>query len=296
MTAYTRQIQHPLAAEGPAAVRNGLAASLRAPAPLLRILLLLIAAGLTGWAAYARTERYLGILEPDRVIAMDDFPEISGIAYWPERGTLIGVGDNGEVAEITLQGKVLRKRIHAGYDFEDVFLPPRSDRILAIDEQRNRLVALRLDDFGIASERQVPGDFTLTRHKNKRFEGMAMAGEPPHLILANEFPPAVTLFGPASDVPQRTVLLGARSVSSILPGPRGELLLVSRENGLLLLDADGATIGDWWHPVEYHHIEGAALVPGFGLVLCIDRNPGVLLVFSSIRDWQDLRHVVASRD
>lgn len=294
MTAFLRQIRHPLQIEKRAVVRYGHSAHLRAQASLARVLLLLIVASLSGWAAYTRSERYLGVLEPDQVIAIDDFPEISGIAYWPQRGTLIGVGDNGEVAELTLQGKVLRKRVHDKRDFEDVYLPPQSGRALAIDEQHNRLVTLRLDDFGIEAERSVPNDFSLTRHKNKRFEGMAMAGNPPHLVLGNEFPPAVTLFDPRSGAPLRTVLLGARSLSGVIPGPQGELLLVSRENGLLMLDADGATVGDGWHPVEYHHIEGAALVPGFGLVLCIDRNPGVLLVFSAIRDWQALRHVFAS--
>lgn len=287
--AYPQHDSH--IAAGKSAGRADFFAGLRSKSPFLRTLLLLIAAGLAGWAAYQRTERYLGVLEPDRVMAIDDFPEISGIAWWSARGTLIGVGDNGEVAELTLQGRVLRKRIHEKRDFEDVYLLPDSGRALAIDEQRNRLVTLRLEDFGIEAEQGVPHDFSLTRHRNKSFEGMAMAGNPPRLILANEFPPAVTLLEPRTGAPLRTVLLGARSVSGVISGPQGELLLVSRENGLLLLDADGHTIGDGWHPVEYHHIEGAALVPGFGLVLCIDRNPGVLLVFSTIRDWQDLRHV-----
>lgn len=81
-----------------------------------------------------------------------------------------------------------------------------------------------------------------------------------------------------------------------LPGFRfrlGLLLVVSREHGLMLLGADGRPEGSW-HPVDYHYIEGAALVPGFGLVVCVDRTPGVLLVFSSIRDWPSLHHALAS--
>lgn len=291
MTDVAYPQHHSRTAAGKSADPAGLFAGLRSLSPLLRTLLLLTAAGLAGWSAYERTEHYLGVLEPDRVIVIDDFPEISGIAWWPAHGTLIGVGDNGEVAELSLQGKVLRKRTHEKRDFEDLVLLPEAGQALAIDEQGNRLVTLRLDDFGIETERSVPHDFSLTRHRNKRFEGMAMAGNPPRLILANESPPAVTMLDPHTGDPQRTVLLGAKSVSGVIAGPQGELLLVSRENGLLLLDADGNTVGKGWHPVEYHHIEGAALVPGFGLVLCIDRNPGVLLVFSAIRDWQDLRHV-----
>lgn len=295
MTVDTHQIGRPFEADESASASRNFA-GLPSLTPLLRALLLIVAAGLAGWAAYTRTERYLGILEPDQVVVIDDFPEISGIAYWPEQDTLIGVGDNGEVAELTLQGRVLHKRIHEKRDFEDVFLLPGSDFALVIEEQRNLLVTLRLDDFSIVSERPVPGDFSLTRHRNKSFEGMALTGTPPRLILANEWPPVVTLFDPDSGAPLRTVLLGAHSISGVMPGPQGELLLVSRDNGLLMLDANGATIGGGWHPVEYHHIEGAALVPGLGLVLCVDRNPGVLLVFSSIRNWQDLRHALASRD
>ena len=290
MAVLLPQSTHPFEPGKPTALHE-LPAGFRAQTPWLRLLLLLIAASLMSWTGYTRFERYLGILEPDQIIAIDDFPEISGIAWWPPRGTLIGVGDNGEVAELTLQGKVLRKRIHDKHDFEDLFLLPGSGQALVVDEQNNRLVTLRLEDFGIEDEQSVPNDFHLTRHRNKSFEGMAMAGNPPLLIFANELPPAVTLLDPRAGVPLRTILLGAKSVSGVIPGPRGDLLLVSRENGLLLLDANGATVGDGWHPVEFHHIEGAALVPGFGLVLCVDRNPGVLLVFSAIRDWLDLRHV-----
>ncbi|MBI4988818.1 MAG: SdiA-regulated domain-containing protein [Rhodocyclales bacterium] len=239
-------------------------------------------------------ERRLGILDPNRVIAIDDFPEISGIAYWAERGTLIGVGDNGEIAEITLQGKVLRKRMHRDRDFEDVALLDQPGLALAIDEQHNQLLTVRLADFEIVAQAGVPNGFSLTRHRNKSFEALALTGQPPRLVLGNEFPPAVARFGTDRIAPPHTVLLGARSISGVLPGPQGELLVVSRENGLLLLDADGNAVGDGWRPVPYRFFEGAAMVPGVGLVLCVDRNPGILLIFSSLQDWPALRHAFAS--
>lgn len=260
---------------------------------LLAVLLLLIAAGLVAWATYACIERYLGVLVPDRMVVIDDFPQISGIAYWPEHGTLIGVGDNGEVAELDLNGKVLRKRIQTGRGFEDIAMLPEPGLALVIDGQSNRLVTLRLADLRIDSERAVPNGFAPTWRRDERFEGMALAGNPPRLILGNAFPPAVTPLDVASGTVRRSVLLGARSISAVLSGPSGEMLVVSRESGLLMLDADGHTVWERWRPVAYRHLEGAALVPGVGLVLCAGRDPGVLLVFSAIRDWQDLRHVFA---
>lgn len=264
----------------------------RLPGFGFRLGLLLLLALLAAWSGYAATERYLGVLEPDRVIAIDDFPEISGIAYWPERDTLIGVGDNGEIAELSLQGRVLRKRMHPGRDFEDVVLLPGARRVLAIDEQEARLLTLSLEDFSVVAEREVPAGLAVTRHRNKSFEGLALAGAPPQIVLGNEFPPAIVRADGGGRLP-RTSLLGARSLSGVIAGPEGELLVVSREHGLMLLDADGRPSGKW-RPIEYHHIEGAALVPGFGLVLCVDRSPGVLLVFSSIKDWPSLRHALAS--
>lgn len=270
--------------------RRPRAAAWRSPRRFAFGLLLALLFVLAAVAGYRAMEHRLGILEPDRVIVIDDFPEVSGIAYRQGSGTLIGVGDNGEIAEITLEGRVLRKRIHAGRDFEDVALLAGHRQALAIDEQHGRLLTIALDDFSIVAEREQP--VSLTRHMNKSIEGLALAGDPQRLVLGNEFPPAVVFPGEAGQA-TRTLLLGAASLSGVIAGPRGELLLISRENGLMLLDAGGRPAGRW-HPVEYHHIEGAALVPGFGLLLCVDRNPGVLLVYSAIRDWDSLRHALAS--
>ncbi|MBZ0131070.1 MAG: SdiA-regulated domain-containing protein [Rhodocyclaceae bacterium] len=264
--------------------------ALGVPAPgLISLLVVLL---LAAWVGYAATERRLGILEPDRIVAIDDFPELSGIAYLPGSGTLLGVGDNGEIAEISLEGKVLRKRLHANRDFEDIVLLAHPDLALATDEQHALLVTISLTDLSIIEEHGIPAGFSLTRHKNKSVEGLALAGEPPRLVLANEYPPAITFFSGTS-VPPRTVLLGAASVSGVIAGPSGELLVISRENGLMLLDAEGQPQSGW-RPVEYHHIEGAAFVPGIGLVLCVDRNPGILLIFSAIKDWDALRHALVS--
>lgn len=252
--------------------------------PRFRLVLPLIAA-LAAAIGYTALERRLGVLEPDRVVAIDDFPEISGIAWWPERGTLIGVGDNGQITELTAEGKVLRKRFHPGRDFEDVVLLP-DRRVQAVDEQHARLLTVSLDDFSIVAEQGLPAGASLTRRTNKSIEGLALTAR--HSVYANEYPPALVFSGAPGEAPSPPLLLGAKSLSGAIAGPRGELLLVSRENGLLLLDAAGRPAGDW-RPVEYHHIEGAALVPGFGLVLCADRNPGILLVYSAIQDWDALR-------
>lgn len=255
--------------------------------PWLRVLLLSLLAGLSAWAAHAKALHFFGIMAPDRVIAIDGFPGISGIVFWPERGTLVGVSSNGGVAELTLQGKVLRKRIHENRDFEDIALQGRPGRALIIETQHSRLDTLRLDDFEIVEQTALPDGSSAA-------QGVAWSGNPPRLVLGTAFPPMLKLFRPNAEARERTLLFGAESVSSVIAGPGGELLLVSPDNGLLLLNADGSAAGGWWKPLQHRHMTGAAMVPGTGLVICAGRDPGVLLVFSSIKDWQALRHALSS--
>jgi hypothetical protein len=265
------------------------------PVLILRLLipLLIAVAAMTG---YLGTERRLGILHPDQIINIDDFPQMSGMAYWSEHGTLIGVG-NHQIAEISLQGRVLRKRGHAGYAFADVALLPDAERTIVVDAQVNRLVTFSLADFAIVSEKSMPQDPSLPWRKGQQYAGIAMTGVPPRvgLVLGNEYPPALVFFGADWEKQERTLLLGANSISGVISGPQGELLLVSKENGFLLLDAQGNMVGKGWRPVASSLIKSAALVPNVGLIVCEAGSPGRLLIFSSIKNWQDLLDAFKSR-
>lgn len=116
-----------------------------------------------------------------------------------------------------------------------------------------------------------------------------------HLVSANEHPPALVFRDVNFDKQERTLLLGPQSVSSVIAGGQGELLLVSRENGLMMLDAQGNVVGKGWRPVSYPYIASAAFVPNVGLTLCATRTPEKLLIFSSINSWQDLLDAFKNR-
>jgi hypothetical protein len=255
----------------------------------------LLLAAVAATAGYLGVERRFNILEPDQIINLDDFPGISGIAYWPGPGTLIGVGGNQQIAEISLKGHILRKRAYPEYALKDVALVPHAESAVAIDERGNRLLTFGLADFSLISEKNIAEKPSFAWSNSKQYEGVALIGDPPRLVLSNEYPPVLAFFDAASEKIERASLLGSRSISSVIAGPQGELLLVSREDGLMLLDAQGNVVGDGWRPVSYQFIEGAALVPNLGLIICADRAPGKLLVFSSIKNWQDLLNVFKNK-
>jgi hypothetical protein len=117
----------------------------------------------------------------------------------------------------------------------------------------------------------------------------------PGWVRGSEAQPTLDFIEKNGGIPQRTLLLGAHSISSVIAGPQGELLLVSKENGLLMLDAQGAVVGKGWRPVSSRFIKGAALEPKLGLIVCEDRTPGKLLIFSSIKNWQDLLDAFKNR-
>lgn len=254
--------------------------------PLLRALLLLLLAGAAAWVAHGRTLRYFGILAPDRVIRVDAFPGLSGIAYWPEKGTLVGVSARGGVAELSLEGKVQRKRIHERQRFEDVALQESTGQALIVDAQDGQLDIVRLADFEIVARSPLPPGGPIS--------ALALHGLPPGLAIGRSFPPSLSLYRPDSKAPPLTLLLGSESLAGVLAGPDGEFLLASRENGLMLVKSDGSAVGGWWKPLQASRVTGAALVPGVGLLVCADGDPGRLLVFSSIKNWQDLRHALSS--
>lgn len=59
--------------------------------PLHRLLIPALALLLAAVAGSVALECRMGVLEPDRIVAIDNFLEISGIVWWPEHGTLVGV-------------------------------------------------------------------------------------------------------------------------------------------------------------------------------------------------------------
>lgn len=171
------------------------------PVLILQLLIPILIA-VAGVAGYIGLERRLGILQPDRIIGIDDLPGISKTVFGP-------------------------------------------------------------------------GCSTLPKYSQ-------------HLFPGHEHIPALLLNDADLNKGEHALLMGSQSLSSVIARGEGELLLVSQEDGLLILDAQGSTVGKGWRPVAYDSVKSAALIPEVGLVICATGTPEKLLVFSSINSWQDL--------
>lgn len=257
------------------------------------VIILLLVAG-TSVAAFFASEKYLHKLTPDRVVRLDGVSGLSGITYWPAHNTLIGVTNNGELAEIALDGKVLRRRLDHQRELGDIVLDSEPGYALVIDAQEGRLLRLNLADLHFLTETPPDVDAPSAPSQQTRVEGLAIERASGRLILASNAPPAALLFTDNPEAtPRDAVLLNTPSVSSVISGDSGQLLVVSPDNGLLLTSADGTPAGHW-RPVTGQPITGATLVPGLGLVLATAHEPAQLLIFSSLATWEDVRRALES--
>ncbi len=200
------------------------------------------------------------ILVADSVAVLPEFPQISGIVYWPEHATLIGVGDGadglGQISEFTLNGKMIRTQTYAHYDLKDIMLSGEQGYAIVTDERARRVLKLRLSDLAIVEDHYYPR-FPGQGH-NHQFEGITKPKGAPGFVFANENnPTGLVYFSDLHAPPDWVSVLGAKTVSSVITDDQGNLLLVSRDNGLLLTTQQGSPLGEW-HPVRGSHMEGVA--------------------------------------
>jgi uncharacterized protein YjiK len=263
-------------------------------APLIVIVLFVTVSAVS----YNLVLKRFSVLVADKVVELPGFPQISGIVYWPERSTLIGVGDgnggNSEIAEFTPTGRMIRSRFYVEHDLEDIVLSSENGYAYVTNEQARTLADIRLSDFAIVHETAITYPRFPGQRHNHQFEGVVQPKGGSGFVFANEeFPAGLEYFSDLTAPPKWIFVLGAKTVSSVITDDQGNLLVVSRERGLLLTTPDGRPLGRW-HPVRARHIEGAALVPGVGLILCTDHTPGELLIFSNLDSWEKIRHVLSS--
>ena len=124
-------------------------------APLIVIVLLVTAF----FVSHDLVLKRFSVLVADKVVELPAFPQLSGMVYWPEHGTIIGVGDgdgeHGEIAEFTPTGEMLRSQFYAGHDLEDIVLPDENGHAFVTNEQERTLVDIRLSDFAIMQESPI---------------------------------------------------------------------------------------------------------------------------------------------
>ncbi len=263
--------------------------------PFLVIILLVVTFSLS----YRFVLKRFSMLVADSVVVLPAFPQISGVVYWPEHATIIGVGDGenglGQISEFTLAGEMIQTKTYAHHDLEDIVLSDEQGYAFVTDERYRRVLKVRLSDLTIMEETAITYPHFPGQGPNRQFEGITKPKGAPGFVFANEKgPTGLVYFSDLTAPPVWVSVLGAKTVSSVITDDQGNMLLVSRELGLLLATPDGRPMGEWHSVRGSSHMEGVALVPGVGLIICTDETPGRLFILSTLDSWEAIRHALSS--
>ena len=220
-------------------------------------------------------------LRPAKVVTVENFRQISDLAWLEDSKTFIAVSDKGLIGEVDLEGNVLSMRLYTDYDMESVtVLPGRTDQVLVMDECSSRLLWFSVPELEMVREQALPDEAFISKKCNRQIEGLALHGDD-GVVLANEHPATLLFFDRALTKLRRSVSTDTRYISEVIALYDGTLLVVSRDAGLRLYSAEGEALGPW-QSVSHGRKEGGTFVPGHGLVLCIDEDPSLLLFFPDI--------------
>jgi uncharacterized protein YjiK len=231
---------------------------------------------------------------PDRVVTVEGVKGLSGIVYRPDTATLVGLAGRGEVVEMDLEGRVLRRSRSGNAALKDIVQAAQPGYALLFDARGQRVLRLRLFDLSVVEDDAISAAGSPPETAGGDFDGIARAGEALQWVLVNESHPASLAFTPDLQYKARkTYLPGTPSVSGVISDASGNLLLLSRESGLAMLSAGGGHRGAW-RPINVEGAAGVALVPGRGLIVCTDTNPSELLIFRDLSSWQRIRDALDS--
>ncbi len=93
-------------------------------------------------------------------IDKESFNEPSGIVYDDRRGTLFVVGDEGDICEMTTDGKMLKqKALRRGADFEGLARVPRTGLLYVAIEGEEKILEVSPEDFEPLREFSIPRQF-----------------------------------------------------------------------------------------------------------------------------------------
>jgi uncharacterized protein YjiK len=230
-------------------------------------------------------ERQESIWLPDYQVVIDAKPltgmekdEASDIAYDPQTKTLFSVmGKNPFLAELSLQGDVLRKMPLVGWSNPEGVTVLGNGLLAIVDEREHFISIVKVDadtrELNIANFPKY--DLGPSKDQNKAFEAITYDPRNQRLLLGEERPPA--LFTWKSDGSQTLTgdkqklasdELDIRNLSALAIDPRtGHTLVLSADSHLLLeLDEKG------------EQVSFMALLGGFnGLKKTIPRAEGVTM-------------------
>ncbi|WP_460369431.1 SdiA-regulated domain-containing protein [Pseudomonas sp. Tul1A2] len=203
----------------------------------------------------SQAEQKESIWLPDYRVVIDAKPlkgmekdEASDLAYNPQTKTLFSVmGKNPFLAELTLQGDVLRKMPLVGWSNPEGLTMMENGLMAIVDERQHLLSIVRVDadtrELNIADFPKY--DLGPSKDQNKAFEAITWDARNQQLLLGEERPPA--LFTWKSDGSQ--ILKGdkqklvsdeldIRNLSALAIDPRTQHTLVLSADSHLLLELD----------------------------------------------------------
>jgi hypothetical protein len=133
--------------------------------------------------------------------SLESFPEPSGITYHVGRGTLFAVGDQGDVCEISLEGKILQQ-VHVGGDLEGITSDPSTGFVYIVREGHEIIFELGPDKLDLRRrftiDRSFKGDPNFLRRGGDGIEGLAFVPDSDHpeggrLFAVNQYDPPLLI-------------------------------------------------------------------------------------------------------
>lgn len=121
-------------------------------------------------------------LKPENWISIK-VSEPSDIAYNQDKNTFYVASDDGYLAEMDMDGKIIRKAAYTGYDFEGVLL--FEDKVYVVDEMTRKVVVYDEENLEKLSIHSVP----YPGGRNKSYESLAFNYEKNTFILITEKEP-----------------------------------------------------------------------------------------------------------
>jgi uncharacterized protein YjiK len=110
---------------------------------------------------------------------LQGFLEPSGLTYSESRNTLFIVGDEGHVAEISLNGDILNKSWLGKRDLEGITIDPDRSALYVLDERKNQILLLDIESLEILDIAALPDKAV------GPYEGLSL-DEDGSLILVNQ--------------------------------------------------------------------------------------------------------------
>jgi len=231
---------------------------------------------------------------------LPEFAEPSSIVYHPERKSIFIVGDEGDIGEVSLEGKLLRSS-HLGGDLEGITIDPATGLLYVAREGHEIVFEVQPDDFKITRrytiDRTFEGNPNFLARGGDGIEGItfvpdSQAKEGGRFYAANQYDPAVLIELAIPIRSSKEKFENARILSShpVETAPLSDVIWEPRHEAFLVVSA-------LWKKVYVVDAEGrnlrSARIPGLmpeGLAMLpdgrflISQDTGGLLVWAPPAD------------